>query len=594
MRRIHTLLFVLLTALALSQDIKLNVSPSATRIGEADQLQLYVTVESNAGENVRVPSLPQAIENDWDVLNSSSSTSTNFSFGGGQTQSSKTQKITYFLRPKRKGKLTIPAVSLTHKGKQYSSKAMQIEVTQGSVAPTPNPARQSARSQPASNPTDEDAVFLSVYADKNSAYVGEPVMVTYTLYSQVNILQLSMSKEATYPGFWAEDFYNISKLEWRYETIKGKRYRAATIKKLVLYPGSSGKQTTTPMELDIAVQVASRSFFDFFGSSKRVTVKSKPLTIDVKPLPQKGQPSDFSGAVGDFQVSMEADQNQCQANNAISVKISVTGTGNVKSIDKIEPTFPKSFEIYGESENERIVSRGDGTRQKTFEYVVIPREKGNFEIPPVSIPYFDTRSGSYKRATSSPMPLNILQGEEGYAQGGVTMLQKDDVISVGKDIGFIKTDIPTSFDTLKRPSYTFIFILFPLLGLVIVMAFLIKKNRLRLYTDSSYARFVNAHSKAASRVKRAGKDKLLSEVADALEAYIADKLDVSIGELSPEEIEKKLIGRGVSNETASEASQFQSQLDMARFAPGAARLSEDEARERAMSLMKRLEKEVKR
>ncbi|MFP4458190.1 MAG: BatD family protein [Candidatus Zixiibacteriota bacterium] len=596
------LLSVLLIGISLAaDDIGFDVKPSATKIGINDRLTLDVIIEGDKNlSGLRSPELPSAVNKDWRIDGKNSSTSTSISLVNGNMQSTKTITYHFYLTPKKKGKLAIPPVIMNHKGKQYKSRAFEIDVVDASVTSSNRRTYSNSRSQRQSNQDQDfdisDAIFLSANANKKSVYVGEPVIVTYMLYNRAQLLQLGLSKDASYPGFWAEDLYNADKIDWKGTTIRGKRYNSMLIRRSIIYPSSSGKKTTEPMALDCVVQGRSRDFFDFFGSRKKVTIDSKPITIDVKALPEAGKPADFSGAVGDLSISMSSDKSTAKANDAIQIFIKVKGTGNLKSMDDIKPKLPEAFEIYESSTSEKLISPTTGRSEKTYQYVVIPRVKGKFTIPPVSLSYFDTDMEKYMRITTESVELNIQEGQGEYTGG--TIITKDDVITVGKDIAFIKTRKPESkndfaSDQLEKPSAIFYAYLLPIELLIIGLAVFLRKRKLKLMYDTGYARFVGAESIAISRIKKAKKENFISEVAEALERYISDKLNIVFGEYPPEKIYDMLANKGVEDDTLDKLKQFRSELDVARFAPGASSLNAEQAQKTAIDIIKKLEKAKK-
>jgi len=516
-------------------------------------------------------------------------------------ESSKTITYQYTFKPLATGKYTIPAFTVSNKNQRYSSKTFEVEVVDGSIRGSSRQVSRNTRQpqhqqqQPAENVSTEDIIFVSGWADKKQAYVGEPITITYNLYTRADIMQIQMTKDASYSGFWAEELFNANSLDYSNQTIKGVPYRMAPIKKVALYAGTSGKKKTDPMTLAAIIRTAGRGFFDFFGSQRQVEITSKPINLEILPLPEQGKPADFSGAVGDFSITMEADQTSAPAGNAIQVAITITGTGNLKTIENIKPDFPHSFEIYSENSSEKVINKNSSQRQKRYEYVVIPREKGIFTIPASTVSFFNPATKKYERANSGALSLDITEGTGGYPSGsGMTIVQKDDVISVGKDIAFIKTELPQKSNRLKHPDYTMLLAI-PAEFLLMVIALFIRKKRMRLLTDSGFARFVGASATAVNRIKRAKKDakNYLSDIAEALDSFICDKLNITYGEKTSDMIYTMLTERGMSSEFISKLKTLHGELDIARFAPGASGLNNDDAEKRALAIIKEIEKNIK-
>lgn len=591
--------FLLFAASLLAKDITFSVQASSTTISQDQQLILYITIEGQNVGKIKPPTLPKSMDDEWAFQGSNSSTSTSISIMNGKMQKSEKITYSYYIIPLKTGTLTIPSLQITNKGVTYRSNPIKISVGKGSQGGRASPGASPASAAPPSGGSDAP-VFLSASVNKRNVYLGEPVIVTFSVYTQANLVRVSLTEQPNWEGCWTKDIFNATRLNYRNVTVKGKRYHSAVIRKVAIFPASTGEKTITPMKLECAVQEAPRDFFDFFGRTRKFTIASKPIKIRVKPLPTQGKPANFTGAIGDFSVDMSADKTTgLKTGDAVTVRVRVSGKGNFKSIDKIKPEFPETFDIYQESSSEKLTDPNILTGRKNFEYVVIPRSKGTFEIPAVSLSYFDIAQKHYKTITSRSITLDV---EEGKAlpsgTGGGLGYSGSEVVSVGSDIRFIKTEIPAKSSTsLSPPGYRKIIGVLAGEALIIILAAAIGKRKKHLTKDIAYARFIRAAKVARARIKKISTkdDSFWGEVAEAVAGFIGDKLNISFAEIPMEETVAQLRQKGASDESIKRTRELIDTVDRVRFAPSTVGdVSPQKIKKDALSVIARLEKEVKR
>ncbi|MCB0755464.1 MAG: protein BatD, partial [Flavobacteriales bacterium] len=358
------------------------------------------------------------------------------------------------------------------------------------------------------------------------------------------------------------------------------------IKQVVLYPQKSGEITIDPMELSVIVreraQGRGRSIFDqFFGGYQdfKRPIKSNSVTIDVKPYPS-GKPSDFSGLTGNLRMKATLDKAQTKSNEAVNLKVTISGDGNLYQLQPLDIEFPPDIEVYDPKTSDNIKANASGiSGSRTFEYVLIPRYAGDFKIGPFSVSYFDPNSKSFKTERQDAFDLIVEkgEGEEDAASSGVNFTNKEDIRLIGSDIRYIKQgQYPilngTSFFYRSVPFYAAIGVPFLLFLLLIGYA---------EYQKSQGKDVVRLKSKRATGLakKRLNKAKKLwdenqtasfyEEVFKALSDYAADKFSIPVAELSKDRIRSTFASRNVPEETTNAFIGVLDKTEFARFAPGA-------------------------
>ncbi|HVO74278.1 MAG TPA: BatD family protein, partial [Ignavibacteriaceae bacterium] len=294
----------------------------------------------------------------------------------------------YYLQPKNAGKFTIGSASIVYDDKTYKTNPLSIEVKAGRSNANKKGNEQDAAAE---DKEIQDNLFIRAVVDKSRPYVGEQVTVTYKLYTRLNIAsQMSVSKLPSYQGFWAEELETSSNILFTTEVYNGKQYRVGILKKAALFPSQSGELTISPFELNVPVQVEKKrkkgnNFFDDFFNDPffnremvDYAVKSNSVKINVLPLPED-KPASFNGAVGSFSLSSDLNKKNVKTNEPLSLKINLSGAGNIQLLNIPEVKFPQGFEKYEPKVTDQINRKTEISGRKTFEYLIIPRTSGKKE-----------------------------------------------------------------------------------------------------------------------------------------------------------------------------------------------------------------------
>jgi hypothetical protein len=575
-----TILFVLLgTGAAFAQDVTFQASVDKNPVGVNDQFTLSFTLGSagaGGGKNLQLPDLGK-----FRVM-AGPNQSSSMQFINGAVSSSVT--YSYVLGPKEIGKFAIGSASIDVGGKTYHSNPVNIEVVKG--APKP---KQQAGAPEDINGQIGDNLFLRATVSKTRLMQGEQVNLAYKLYSRVSLLDVREDKASNLVGFWGEEVERPKDAPPGVEVVNGKQYRVFTIKQMALFPTQSGTLEISPMALKANVQVQSRrsldpfdSFFSNpFGRSAAVDVKSDPVKIKVDPLPS-GAPPDFKGAVGKFAMSTTVDKKSTRTNEPVTLKVTISGTGNIKLLESPAVELPSDFEQYSPKVSDNI-SRPEGliSGSKTFEYLLIPRYPGLKIIKPVTFSYFDLGKKEYVRLRSPQIELNVEQGAANpppLVAGG----SQENVRLLSQDIRFIKVG-QTAFlrpgdNVYSRPGFI-VLLLLPLA--VLAGAFVYSRQRQAVLQDQVGYRNRKAMKVAQKGLKQAAyllkesagtpntKQRLrfYSEISRALWKYLGDKLNIPQSEFSVEGAISELSERGAETDLQQSLRMVLESCDLARFAP---------------------------
>ena len=582
--------FFVLTGLLLvgaslfAQDLEINVYTNRTSIPLNEQFELSVELSGSDANSAPQPSAP-AIDNFASYVGSGSST--NMQFINGRMSVSKTYTHHYIAI--ESGKFTVPAVTVNYKGKEYSSKPFEIEILK---SPQQNPPIQGQQRSQQKNTTDatedlSNLLFLRAEVSNRNVYQNEPVIVSYKIYYAVNVGNYGIAQLPNTVGFWTEDFELPGRPKLYDEVVNGQQYRVAEIKKVALFAQGSGEKKLDPLIIECEVQLPrkrkSRDPFDifddpFFGFNRTATrrVASNAVTINVLPLPGENKPANFSGAVGNYTIDTSVDKQNVKTNEAITFKLKLSGTGNIKIIPKPEVTFSSDFEVYEPKVTDTISRNGQQiSGSKTFEYVLIPRFPGKQTIKPVTFSYFDIFTGSYKTIASGKIDLDVAKGDEQFVNVGIGN-SKEDVKFIGQDIRYIQMRLP-EFKRIGivfyKSSLFYIALILPLLTLA--GAFTYRQHIDKLSSDVAYARSRKANQMALQRLKKANYEmhkehqkEFYSEVANALMGFIGDKLNVASAGLIADQVYGMLRERGINKEIVSNYLACLQACDFQRFAPG--------------------------
>mgnify|MGYP002861350570 CR=1 FL=1 len=613
--KLSALMLMMLSALTVTGQ-KVEFSASARDVvAVGDQFRLVFSV------NAQASGFTAPVLKDFTILaGPSQSSSTSMQIVNNQVTRSIDYSFTYILQASGEGTFTIGPASVNVDGKVYKSNPVTVKVVKGN-APQPRQGSQGSQgSQQPSGDLGSKDLFVRASVNKSNPYQGEQIIVTYKIYTRVPVAEYSITKAPGLSGFWTQDLLKDSKNLNQYrETVDGSEYVVAEIKKDAMFAQKSGKLVIEPLEMDVIAQIQRKAgrrptndpFFDnffndsFFGNTLqnvKKTISSNQLTINVKPLPDNGRPQGYSGAVGNFSITASTDRTELKANDAMSLKFTVTGKGNVKLIEKPDLVFPSDFEVYDPRVTDNISTTAAGVSgTRTFEYLIIPRNPGNFTIKPATFSYFDINAGVYKSLKSQEFTINVSRGDgsEGtFTAGGNN---KEDFKLIGSDIRFIKTG-KIKLEPVNTYIYgSVVFWLLIALPLILFVVFLLVwKNELKKRGNKALMRNRKATGIARKRLKLAQKflkqgnqEAFWSEVSNALWGYMSDKFNIPRSTLSMTSVNEALIAKNVNEELIKQFISILNNCEFARFAPGNKSQAMDELYNQAIDVITRTEQELR-
>ena len=608
MRKIIFLLFTILAAWQVKAADKVRfVAEAADVVVSGDQVRLVFTVNSQDIKDFRAPSIKG-----FDVLmGPSRSQQSSIQIITGKRTSNSSTAFTYILLAGNPGTYTIPAASVEVNGEKVFSNAISIKVlpqdqTSGNSGNNGGGSASSSRSQAAGSRISSNDLFITATASKTTVHEQEAILLTYKVYTVVNLRQL-YGKMPDLKGFHTQEVELPQQKTFTLEHYKGRNYNTTVWSQYVLFPQQTGKLEIPSITFDgvVAQQTISDDPFDaFFNGGGYVEVKKKITTpkvvINVQPLPAK--PAGFSGAVGEFKLASSINATDVKTNDAVTIKLTLSGTGNMKLIGTPEVKFPQDFEIYDPKVTDDYKLTNSGlTGTKTFEYLAIPRHAGNFTIPAIEFTYFDLKSNSYKTLKTEAYNLKVAKGQGNADQVISDFTNKESVKMLGKDIRFIKLG-----DSSLRPKGDFFFgtvgyylcYLIPLL-LFVVFAVIYRQKALE-NANVAKVKTKKANKVATRRMKLAGKllaenkkNEFYDEVLKALWGYISDKLSIPVSQLSKDNIEAELTNYGVQEALIAEFIGVLNECEYARYAPGNENEAMDKVYSASVEVISKMENSIK-
>ncbi len=602
-------IFLLLLSSVFAQDITITVSAPKV-VEEGALFHVRYSINTEPGNMFSIETCNEIQASGRPQTGSSSS----ISIVNGQVSKSHTYTETRQFRALKKGTYPIPVATVKIDGKTYSSKSQSVEVVDRSSGVASQNNQQSSSNTYSGGqavPTDEpkptsasDEVFARVFVNKTSAYIGEPILATIKLYTQKDIAGLNDYTLPDFNGFFKRVLEQPQKLDYKEEVIDGKQYYSILFQRVVIFPQKEGKMTISPFKVncDIVSGYVSTGFWGF-GQRKIESKKleSKPVTITVKPFPA-GKDASFTGAVGKMSLSATTDVNTIPANEAFAFKVVVKGEGNLSLLPKPVIAFPQDFEVYDPKtvDNFSITSTGD-KGSKTFEYVVIPRHEGSFEIPSVKMQVFNPETKTYSMLSTDPITISVTKGtNSGGVVSNYTPVTKEDV-QFSNDIQFIKTgdlQLEKKQSFFFRSSTYWLLMLLSVVATIIVILFM--RRQISMQSDVSRMKNKRANKESQKRLKTARKyldenniGLFYDEIAKALWGYIGDKFTLEQIDLTTDKIKETLMQKGIEDSLIEELIQVIHQCEFARFAPSSSAEGREQLFLQAAEVIQKFEQKKK-
>lgn len=574
MKKIYYLMVVLWACVVYTYGQGISVSaPSNVSTGE--NFRVSYTINTQNVDDFRAASVPSGLEV---IAGPYTSKQSSYQFVNGHTSSSSSITYTYTLYADKAGTYTIPGAHARVNGKSVSSHPVRIKVSGSAKRNNGSPVAQDDDFAQMSNSgriTGND-LFVKVSANKKRVHEQEPVLLTYKVYTLVDLTSLD-GKMPELTGFHTQEVPLPQQKSFHMEKLNGKNYRCVTWSQYVMFPQMTGKLSIPSITFKGIVVQRNRTVdpFEAFlnGGSGYEEVKrnivAPGLDIQVDPLPQK--PVGFSGGVGHFTITAQLNHSTVKEGEPLTLRVVVGGIGNLKLIKQPVVDFPKDFDRYDPKVTDKTRLTANGIEGNViYDYLVVPRNRGEYTIPEVALVYYDTSSSMYKTIKTQPVKVIVEKGDgNGSSVNDYSDENSSDIKSIKKGRYSIYKENDLFFGSL---SYWICYIV-PVIIFVILIGLFRKKAEEN--ADKVGTRGKRANKVATKRLKKAYKLKLagkqtefFDEVLRALWGYVSDKMNMPVEKLSRENISESLLAIGISSDTVDCFINALDECEFERYAPG--------------------------
>ncbi len=596
MKRYRLVILSLFTVIiAYAQKVTVG-APNHVMVGE--QFQIEYTVNTQDVDGFQMGKLPDGIEI---VFGPSKSSQSSFQMINGHTSSSSSYTYTFVAVIKKKGTFTLPAAKVIAGGKTISSNAVKITASGNSQASSSGNNQYNDEEQDANDrrvsPSSSDALFIRVTANKKKVREQEPVMLTYKVYTLLDLTQLD-GKMPELKGFHTQEIKLPQQKTYHRETVNGKSYNCVTWSQYLMYPQMTGNLEIPSIVFHGIIMHESRDPFAFITGGgyqeERRDIKAPGLTIQVEPLPTK--PADFSGGVGHFNISGQINKDAIKAGDPLNLRVVVSGSGNMKLMKQPEVKFPEGWDQYDAKVIDKTHLTENGIEGNiVYDILAVPRKEGTFNIPPAKLVYFDTGANSYKTIYTKSFTVDVKKGD------GSNSSISDFAVSQDEDIHNIKEG-KADFQGVNDfffGSANYWMLLLLLFSVFIGLLYMFRKTAIE-HADMVKMKGKNANKAASRRLKKANEfmqqgkaDEFYDEVLRALWGYVGDKLNMPIEQLSRDNISERLSTLNVNETLIGDFINALDECEYERYAPGDARGNMNKTFNTAISVITSIEEAIK-
>ncbi|MDH8701695.1 hypothetical protein M2138_001044 [Dysgonomonadaceae bacterium PH5-43] len=605
---LFSVLYIVTSFSGFAQNVNFKGSaPKAVVVNEQFRVTYKIVTDGESVKNIRLPETA-GLRVLYGPQRSGHYQSTNIYNGKKTTELSET--YIYTMMAESEGDFKIPSAIVTVNNKEYKANELTIKVLPPDQAAAAANANQRAVEQEQQKAAASE-LFVRMHVSKSSVYENEGFLVTFKLYTLLDVTGFNDIKFPEFEGFLAQEVDLPDNQQMNLENYQGRNYRTYILKQTYLYPQRSGKITIKSGKFDVVIRVrnqnqTARSFFDGFldvYTNVNKSINSAPVTIDVKPLPA-GKPDSFSGAVGEYKLSSTISTTKLKANDPVTVKVTLSGNGNVKMAKNPEVVFPNDFDLYDPkvNVNTRVTASGV-TGSKTIEYYAVPRFAGNFTIPKTEFSYFDLKSGTYKTLSTEEYTLQVEPGEGGEASSApmITGTNKEDIRLLGKDIRHIHTNKAK----FNKGNYIYgaisYWLWYILPSLIFITLFIVYRKQVKENSDIALVRTKKANKVASKRLKTANKylkegnkEAFYDETLKAVWGYLSDKLSIPVSNLTKDNVENELVKYGVDDNLIKNFMDILNLAEFARFAPSQVQGTMDELYNQTVDTIDKMENTIKK
>lgn len=599
---IYTFL-ALCTSLATMAQFQFRAEVSRESIG-INQVVEWSLVMNADGDNLALPELE-----DFEIVGGPMQSVNQTTVNGRRSYQ---RSYTFYLKPLKKGKLTIGKAEVTYEGKKYQSSTIEIEVGDA-VEEKPRRRQRQRRSlwddffggQPSQQREQVNqenwgkGVFLTAEVSNDNPYVNEPILVTFKLYVShyVGIRSLELLEAPQFDGFWNHT-QDEKDLKVEIGKYKGKEYRVATIKKSILMPQKEGRLTIDPLSFNIVVEEFTGNYDWFRRPETKLNKKdfsTGTKVIQVKPLPLENQPANFTGAVGQFDFSATINQDTINANEAVELTITAKGNGNLQLFTLPKPVAPSSLEIY-EPELIEDISKNFSSGMsgaKTEKYVIVPQYKGQYTIQPMSFSYFDPKTKTYKTITTDEIVVEVPQGPDlpSNSPEKNSLKNTDEFVDIFKQID---TTVEQSNDFWQSNRF-YVMLFLPLIIAPAVVGWSRWRNKKLSDTagirNKRHQRLAKKYLSAA-RQQMGQKEPFYEALERCLHNFLKAKLYIETSEMSLDNISELLSQHQIDEQNIEQFITLKNTCEMARYSPFDIQNMQQDF-DQAVTVIDQLDKQIK-
>ena len=580
-----------------------HISVSApSHVAAGENFRVAYTINTSDVEEFRMGGVQDGLEV---IAGPYTSSQSSYQMINGHTSSSSSVTITYTLYAAKNGSFTIGASHALVGGKRLSSRPVKIQVS-GHAQRTngaPNMHGQDSYDQPrmrsAGSAISGSDLFIKVSASKKRVHEQEPILLTYKVYTQVDLTQLE-GKMPDLKGFHTQEVPLPQQKTFHTETVNGRPYKCVTWSQYVMYPQMTGRLEIPSITFKGIVVQQNRNvdpmeaFFN--GGSGYVEVKkdikAPGITLQVDPLPQR--PANFSGGVGKFNISASLDKKEVKAGEPITLRVVVGGIGNLKLLKQPVVNFPKDFDKYDAKVTDKTRLTANGVEgNMVYDFLAVPRNQGSYTIPSVELTYYDTGKNAYKTIKTQPFKVEVEKGDG-------TSAESEDFASQDKDIHTIKLGKAEQHkaDEMFFGSFGYwISLLLPLIAFVVLL--IVFRRRAIENADIVKKRSNRAGKIATKRLRLANKlmlqgkqGEFYDEVMRALWGYMSYKLNMPAEKLNRDNIRETLGRHFVDDATIEKFTTALDECEFERYAPGDAAGNMNRTFESAMTAIMDIENAI--
>lgn len=575
--------FLAISSISVAQ-VKFEAKVSKNKMGVNERLRVDFEMNKD-GDNFNPPSFKgftvvggpnQAVSNSW--------------INGKRTYS---KTYSYFLAPTGRGRFSIGQAEILIDDEIYKTTPIQVEVTAAVETPTDGNNSDFVASE---------NLHLVAEISNSNPYLNEAITIVYKLYvsPQVSVSNWREMDNPVYSDFWSQNI-DIRQLKIESGEYQGEPYRFVVLRKTILYPQKTGELEIEPLTLSVSVDVPSQRR-DIFGgrlyTTVDKTVAAGQRTIAVKPLPLDNKPPDFTGAVGNFDFKVNASKTKLAATESLTLKVQVSGKGNLKLFELPKLEVPNSLELYEPERIENVKTDLNGTQGSIAEtYTIVPNQKGNFPIPALSFSYFDISSKTYKTINAEEILLEVEGAPANSSFSARNNSNKIPVEATGNQFEYIKLNTnlkPINSGPFLGSVLFWSFLSLPFLA--VILGIVVGNRRKEMVNDVQGNKIKKANRLARKYLSEAKKNlgdqkSFYIALERALHNYLKAKLHIQTSEMSKDRIEDLLKERNIDAETNSAFISLIKSCEFARYAPSS-NVTMEQDYEKASSIITALDKQL--